>query len=380
MKKARYLLCAAAGILMTVMLAAPALAAGPAPTGENEAAQTVIPYPTDIQLMEQGERKTLHKTFTVAADCEPDSLVEPVFVQGGYRYRFSEIIQRDSTPASASKKVTESRTVDSETNDQAAVFALLGNKLPYSDDEGYEGELFLLPESLLITETGRTSYTYSITDVRRIEGLASNDMANVPKSVVKDGMTLPLQSVDWQVTGGEAMGYSEVPTGYTAVACYSAPATGTRASGYTATATFSGEAIKELIGKSTYTIVYEGEQIIIPFNFVPFIIAGVIAAGCIIACVILWKLRKNVEVYVYQVGVPELYAKLRVPRKNPRIKLMQLSAVEIRLIFDKHFAKHLPDQRIFVESKYKNTRFDLNGSSIVDILLPGERDIREEAK
>ncbi len=125
---------------------------------------------------------------------------------------------------------------------------------------------------------------------------------------------------------------------------------------------------------------YEGEQIIIPFNFVPFIIAGVIAAGCIIACVILWKLRKNVEVYVYQAGVPELYAKLRVPRKNPRIKLMNLSGVEIRLIFDKHFAKRLPDQRIFVESKYKNTRFDLNGSSIVDILLPGERDIREEAK
>ncbi len=365
MRKAKYLLSTVAGVMMVVMLAAPALAAGPDPVGTGEArqedaAQTAIPYPTDIQLIQQGERNYLQKTFTVAADYDPDSLVEPVFSQGGYRYRFSEIIQRDSTPASATKTVTESKTVDSDTDDRAAIIEKLGNKLPYADEEGYEGELFLLPDSLAVTETGRTSYSYNVTDVKLLEGLASNDMAAIPKSVVKNGLTLPLQTVDWQVTGGEGMGYSEVPTSYTATAYYSAPATGTRPSGFTATAAFSGEVIKELIGKSTYTIVYEGEQIIIPFNFSPFIIAGLIVAGCVIACAILWRLRKNVEVYVYQAGVPELYAKLRVSLKKPIIELRQLSDVEIRLMFDKH------------------TRFDLNGMRVVDLWLPGEKENKEE--
>ena len=383
MKKARFLMLAVTGVMMSVMLTAPTLAAGQDRTPVREVppentAQTAIPYPTDIQLIQQGERNYLHKTFTVAADYDPDSLVEPVFSQGGYRYRFSEIIQRDSTPASAAKTVTESKTVDSGTDDRSAIIELLGDRLPYSDEDGFEGELFLLPESLAVTETGRTSYSYNVTEVRQLEGLASNDMANIPKSVIKNGLTLPLQTVDWQVMGGEGTGYSEVPTGYTATAYYSAPATGTKPSGFTATATFSGEVTKQLIGKSTYTIVYEGEQIIIPFNFSPFIIAGLIVAGCVIACVVLWRLRKNVEVYVYQAGVPELYAKLRVSLKKPIIELRQLSDVEIRLMFDKHFSKRLLDQRIFVVSKYKNARFDLNGARIVDMMLPGEKEKMEE--
>jgi len=396
LKKAKYLLIAAAGMVMTVMLTAPVMAAGNDPvtvtitdtaepsqeSGVQEASgpgymdtggQKATPYPTDIQLVEQGERNYLYKSYTVAASYDPDQLVEPVFSQGGYRYRFSEIIQRDSTPASASKTVTESRTVNSETDDQASILALLGNKLPYSDADGYKGELFLVPESLMVSETGRSSYSYTVSDTRSFDGLANNDMANIPKTVNKNGMTLGLQTVDWQVTGSEGMGYSDVPTGYTAVAYYSAPATGTKASGYVATASFSGEAMKELIGKNTYTIVYEGEQIIIPFNYIPLIIAGVIIAGCIVACIVFWRLRKNVRVYVYQAGVPELYAKLRVSPREPKIDLRQLSDVEIRLVFDKGFTKKMLNQRVFIISKYKNTRFDLDAST-VDLRLDGVND------
>ncbi len=400
MKKANYLLVAAAGMVMTVMLTSPALAASPDPltvtvadTAESSqesqtqeasaprhmdmGGQKATPYPTDIQLVEQGERNYLHKSYTVSANYDPDQLVEPAFSQGGYRYRFSEIIQRDSTPASVSKTVTENRTVNSESNDQAAILSLLGNKLPYSDADGYKGDLFLMPESLVVSETGRTSYSYTVTDTRRFNNLASNDMANIPKTVSKNGLTLQLQTVDWQVTGSESMGYSQVPSDYTAMAYYSAPTTGTKASGYVATASFRGEVIKELIGKNTYTIVYEGEQIIIPFNFIPLIIAGVVIAGCIVACAIFWRLRKNVRIYVYQAGVPEIYAKLRVSPREPKIDLRQLSNVEIRLVFDKSFAKKLLNQRIFIVGKHQNTRFDLE-TSTVDLWLSGEKDTKKE--
>ena len=177
MNKPRMLVMAAAGVILSVLLTVPAMAdsSGATVTQPDTESQTVtasisdadtvpedagdfslegqaaVPYPTDIQLVEQADRNYLYKTYTVAANYDPDLLVELAFSQGGYRYRFSEIIQRESSPASNTKTVTESKTVDSSTNDQAEILALFGGKLPYSDAEGYEGELFLIPESLIIS-------------------------------------------------------------------------------------------------------------------------------------------------------------------------------------------------------------------------------------
>ena len=169
MKRKRFLILAAAGMLLSAVLTLPAMAAEPAVNtsiSENAGAGQenpqvpaaeaspysgalpqgeTVPYPTDIQLLEQGARNYLYKTYTVAANYNPDLLVEQPFSQGGYRYRFSEIIQRDTTPESSTKTVTETKTVDSSTNDQAEVLALFGAKLPYSDGDGEEGELFLIP-------------------------------------------------------------------------------------------------------------------------------------------------------------------------------------------------------------------------------------------
>ena len=393
MNKPRMLVMAAAGVILSVLLTVPAMAdsSGATVTQPDIESQTVtasisdadtvpeeagdfslegqaaVPYPTDIQLVEQADRNYLYKTYTVAANYDPDLLVEPAFSQGGYRYRFSEIIQRSSTPASASKTVTEYRTVDSATGDEAAILAMLGSKLPYTDSEGYRGELFLVPESLMINASGQTAYSYTVTETKRYENLSSNDMAAIPKTATKNGMTLQLQSVDWQATGNQDMGYSGIPSGYTAVALYSAPATGTKASGYTATATFTGEAVKELIGKNTYTIVYEGEQIVIPFNFIPLLIAGAIVACGIIACIVLWKMRRNVTIYTLQQGVPEFYAKVRVNRKKPVLDLSRVTDVGVRLVFDKRFVKSLYDQKVFVVGRYENYRINLTGSLVQEL-------------
>lgn len=392
MKRRKMLILAATGVMLTVLLGVPALAVdqvaeitvtdnntsqGASLPATSEVSGTTgalpqgIPYPTDIQLLEQGARNYLYKTYTVASNYEPDLLVEQPFSQGGYRYRFSEIIQRDSTPASVSKTVTQSKTVASSTDDKAEVLALFGDKLPYSDGDGYEGELFLMPESLTISESGQTSYSYTVTETRSYENLDSNDMAYIPKTVEKNGITLTLQDVDWQVTGSEGMGYSEVAASYTALAHYSAPATGTKASGYTATASFSGSVVKQMLGKNTYTIVYEGEQIVIPFNFVPLIIMGVIVAGCIVAAVLLWRSRKNVTIYTLQQGVPEFYAKVRVSPKNPVLDLSRLTDVGVRLVFDKQFVKALYDQKVFVIGRFTNYRINITGSLVQE--LPAQR-------
>lgn len=386
--KNRKILILVTGVLVMAILAVPVMAAdgaaGMADTGAVDTGAAVdrdipdgtqtIPYPTDIQLLEQGARNYLYKTYTVAANYDPDLLVEPNFTQGGYRYRFSEIIQRDSTPASTSKSVTETKTVESSTNEQAEILSLFGSMLPYSDSEGYEGELIIVPESLTISETGRTSYSYTVSDTKRFDNLDSNDMSYIPKTTIKSGMTLSLQTVDWEVTGTEDMGYSGVPSSYSAIATYSAPATGSKASGYTATAVFKGDVVKPMIGKNTYTIVYEGEQIVIPFNFAPLIIAGVIIAGCIVACIILWKTRKNCTIYTMRHGVPELYGKVRIKPKNPVLDLSRLPDMDIRLVFDKRFDKALFDKKVFVIGPQHNFQINMTGSLVHELLTEPDGD------
>lgn len=395
MKQKKLLLIAAAGAIMTVMLSSPAMAAeqsgtditvtdNPAWTTENSSSsQGMIPvlsdrssdqgtpYPTDIQLFEQGDRNYLYKTYSVASNYSPDLLVEDPFSQGGYRYEFSEIIQRDSIPGSTSKTVSQTKSVESDTDDRAEVLALFEDQIPYSDADGYEGDLFLRADSLSIEESGREPYSYTLTETRSFEGLDSNDLAAIPKTVVKNGLTLSLQDVDWQVTNGESMGYSTVPVEYTAVAQYAAAASGTKATGYTATASYSGEVEKETLGKNTYTIVYEGEQIVVPFNFVPLIIAGVVVAGCIVATVLIWRTRKNVTIYTLQQGVPELYTKVHVSPKNPVIDLSRISDVGVRLVFDKSFVKALYDQKVFVIGRFNNYRINITGSLVQE--LPAQR-------
>lgn len=237
MKQKKWLFRAASGMVATILLVLPAYAAEPnititdnAPSGgiyqlqpEAEKAPlpsekgTTTPYPIDIQLSEQGGRSFLYKTYTVAAGYAPDQLVEDPFSQGGYRFRFSEIIQRESIPGSTSKPVSQTKSVESATDDRAALLALLGDRLSYSDADGYKGELSLVPESLSVTETGKEPYSYTVTDTKYIEDLENKDWALIPKTTQKNGLTLALQDVDWQTEG-----YNDDPTGYTAIAKYSA--------------------------------------------------------------------------------------------------------------------------------------------------------------
>lgn len=386
MKQKKWLFRAASDMVATILLVLSAYAAEPnititdnAPSGgiyqlqpEAEKAPlpsekgTTTPYPIDIQLSEQGGRSFLYKTYTVAAGYAPGQLVEEPFSQGGYRFRFSEIIQRESIPGSTGKPVSQTKSVESATDDRAALLALLGDKLPYSDADGYKGELSLIPESLSVIETGKEPYSYTVTDTKYIEDLENKDWALIPKTTQKNGLTLALQDVDWQTEG-----YNDDPTGYTAIAKYPAVASGTKTSGYLATGTFTGEAVKQTAGKNTYTIVYEGEQIVVPFNFAPLIIAGAVLAGCIVAAVVLWRLRRNVTIYTLQQGVPELYAKVRVSPKNPVLDLSRITDAGVRLVFDKRFVKSLYDQKVFVIGRFTNYRINITGSLVQE--LPAQR-------
>ena len=86
-----------------------------------------------------------------------------------------------------------------------------------------------------------------MTETKTIGQLDRNDMSYVPATTIKNGRTLSLANVEWQVTGTDLVGETLMPSSYQAVATYSAKASYNAATGYITTAEYVCEGIEETL-------------------------------------------------------------------------------------------------------------------------------------
>ena len=87
-------------------------------------------------------------------------------------------------------------------------------------------------------------------------------MSYIPATTVKDGKTLTLANVEWQVIGTDLVGDVLAPSSYQAVATYSASTSYQVATGYVSTAEYKGTVTASGIESITYTVVYVGTEIV----------------------------------------------------------------------------------------------------------------------
>ena len=196
------------------------------------------------------------KIYTVSPETNAADLIEPSFEYNGYTYNYTEIVKAEDT-YSNTKSHTETVVVETEKNDLDSVLAALEPSIEY-DDGVWHGVLNLDHASIKTEATSQESRSYTITEVKRIDNLSSNDMSLVPSATVKDGVTLQLKNVDWQVQSTDLVDDILVPASYVAVATYSGTGWYSSAAGYISTAEYVGNVTSEGIGSITYTITYTG--------------------------------------------------------------------------------------------------------------------------
>ena len=85
-------------------------------------------------------------------------------------------------------------------------------------------------------------------------------MSYVPATAVKNGVTLNLANVDWQVTGTDLVGEVLAPSSFQAVATYTGKAYYKAADGYITTAEYVGEISRDGLESITYQVLYLGEE------------------------------------------------------------------------------------------------------------------------
>lgn len=176
----------------------------------------------------------------------------------GYRYTFADIVKVENH-VQDSRQQTETVTVETSKNDLGLILEKLAPTLDY-DDGQYCGKLALDHTSIYTEAAGYTTRSYNVTETKTIGQLDRNDMSYVPATTVKDGRTLKLSNVEWQVTGTDLVGEALMPSSYQAVATYSGKVYYSAATGYITTADYVGEVTREGVESVTYQVTYLGTE------------------------------------------------------------------------------------------------------------------------
>ena len=218
-----------------------------------------LEVPTDTVVQNLNGSQQVIKTFTIPADQDPQSLIEQPFELEDYLYTFTDIVKTENA-VEESRPHTEIITVETDKNDLALILQQLKPTVEY-DDGVFRGTLALDHTTINTEASGYVPKSYTMSEVKTIGQLDRNDMSYVPSTTVKNGRTLTLANVEWQVTGTDLVGEALVPSSYQAVATYSAKATYQAATGYITTAEYTGEVTHEGVESITYVLTYLGTKV-----------------------------------------------------------------------------------------------------------------------
>lgn len=214
--------------------------------------------PTDTVVQNLNGSQQVIKTYTIDPSTDPQELIEEPFVLDGYLYTFADIVKTDNHVEDV-KSHTETVTVDTSKDDLNVILQQLAPVIEY-DDGLYSGTLSLDHTSLHTEATGYSTRSYTVSETKTISQLDRNDMSYVPATTVKNGVTLNLAGVDWQVTGTDLVGEVLSPSSWQAVATYSGKAYYKAADGYITTAEYVGDITRAGVESVTYTVTYLGTE------------------------------------------------------------------------------------------------------------------------
>ena len=250
------------------------MALAPSASAAEWADPAQVCYPTSVTQNEDGTE--IRKFYDLSPQDDPAGIPRSDFEQDGFHYTLVDLLKQE-LPEHESRQHTETVSLESKNKDMASVLTLLPQEKEFITDDGLAGTLTLRLDTVQVEVSGYGSSTKEVSATRSYPNLASQDTANIPKTIQDGGRTLTLQDIRWQTdnTGsldGYALGdrYTAVATytgsldgyalgdRYTAVATYTGSATSSYVKGYTVTAEYTGTVSRIALNKTRYVAIFEG--------------------------------------------------------------------------------------------------------------------------
>lgn len=217
--------------------------------------------PNSIREYKENNNSYMVKKYEVIEGTENEFERELVtkFKDGFKMYELDNISKSGGT-AIISKEETQIKIVETDSDKIEDVVPLFPSEIEYLEDDEFYGKLVLDTSSIVTTNVSDGSYykKYNIIDRVEFRNYSKNDMDKIPKTRVKNGITMNLVSVDWKVQNTEMVGNSQVPVSYIAIANYkgigSQKVEGEKK--YTSSATYTGTIEKTEINPIEYEVTY----------------------------------------------------------------------------------------------------------------------------
>ena len=219
---------------------------------------SALEVPTNTVVQNLNGSQQVVKTYTVAPDVDAQTLIEEPFQLEGFLYTYADIVKEENQVAERQFH-TETVTVETAKKNLDVILEQLAPTMEY-DDGTWAGTLALDHTSINTQAAGYTTGSSTVTATKTIGPLDRNDMSYVPATTTKNGVTLNLSNVEWQVIGADVVGDVMAPCSYQAVATYSGKSYYKAATGYVTTANYVGEVTHEGVESVTYQVTYLGKE------------------------------------------------------------------------------------------------------------------------
>ena len=244
---------------------------------------TGMAVPTDVEQQDTVDgKRIITRVYDLPASEDPETLIEEPFELDGYTYEYQSMTKEEHSRESV-KAISQKVTLETESGEWEEIVPQLASTIPYTDEDGYEGDLTLDTSSIQTEVKEYKTSSYTVSDTRTYTDLAYNDPALVPQTVTKNGMTLTLKGISWTAQGGSGEAGTLFPSSYTATASYSAAASSKKAAGYVTTATYTGEVSKTEDTDITYTVTYLGTLVESESDEISSVVSIITAAAIIFA-------------------------------------------------------------------------------------------------
>ena len=219
---------------------------------------SALEVPTSTVVQNLNGSQQVVKTYTVSPGVDAKTLIEEPFQLEGFLYTYADIVKQDNRVAERQSH-TETVTVETAKKNLDVILEQLAPTMEY-DDGTWAGTLALDHTSISTQAAGYTTGSSTVTATKTIGPLDRNDMSYVPATTTKNGVTLNLSNVEWQVIGADVVGDVMAPCSYQAVATYSGKSYYKAATWYVTTANYVGEVTHEGVESVTYQVTYLGEE------------------------------------------------------------------------------------------------------------------------
>lgn len=317
----------------------------------------VIPalIPARVRETDENGMKKIIKTYELSGKENPEHISKDNFELNGWEYIFTDITKRTTTDTATREHKVNIELIP-DTDDVKAITDVLAKTMNYTSNDGYSGTLILVENSVKAEILGTKTVSFTLTETKQYDNLASNDSSYIPKSIAdKYGRTLTLSNIEWSSNSNVYIDGDSFADSYTATVTYTGTGYRNVVTGYTGSAEYMGIISKSVPGKTIYTAVFTGTEIPPPtteeptteapteppttteeptteeiieetepeaFNPVPVAIAGSTGGAGLLGFLIFFFLKmKNVKVCNFQSGSYVQIGKARVGYKMPSIDL-----------------------------------------------------------